>query len=61
MSFRGTRRGPLESDTCADLILPMLAAAGWESIQIVPEYAVKGTRVVSSGGIKRELPNGRVD
>jgi len=39
----------------------MLAAAGWESIQIVPEYAVKGTRVVSSGGIQRELPNGRVD
>lgn len=61
MTFRGRRRGPLESDTCADLILPMLAAAGWESAQVVPEYAVKGTRVVSSGGIQRELPNGRVD
>jgi type I restriction enzyme, R subunit len=39
----------------------MLAAAGWESTQIVPEYAVKGSRVVSSGGIQRELPAGRVD
>lgn len=55
------RRGPLESDTCADVVLPMLAAAGWESTQIVPEYAVKGSRVVSSGGIQRELPDGRVD
>lgn len=39
----------------------MLAAAGWESNQIVPEYAVKGSRVVSSGGFQRELPDGRVD
>lgn len=28
MTYRGMRRGPLERDTCADIVLPMLAAAG---------------------------------
>jgi hypothetical protein len=57
MTFRGMRRGPLESDTCADFVLPMLEAAGWENLQIVAEYPVKASRVVSSGGIQRELPS----
>jgi len=61
MTFKAARRGPLERDTCSNVVLPMLAAAGWESTQIVPEFEVKGSRVVSAGGVERELPDGRVD
>lgn len=55
------RRGPLESDTCRDAILPALASSGWSDEQVRPEYRVKAKRAISSGGAARDLPDARVD
>lgn len=54
-------RGPLESETCRDVILPALRAAGWTDDQIRPQYPVKEQRVLTSGGVARDLPRGLVD
>lgn len=53
--------GPLEKDTCRDLILPALDRMGWTSSMILPEYRVKARRTLSAGGVERDLPDGRVD
>ncbi len=53
--------GPREKDTCRDLILPMLHDAGWTDAMIRPEYPVAADRVITSGGVERELGDGRVD
>ncbi len=55
------RRGPLEQDTCRDVILPALARVGWADEQIRPEYALTAQRVMSAGGIERDLGRGRAD
>ena len=54
-------RGPLEKETCDDVILPTLAAAGWSPDQIVPQVSVKARRVVSAGGASRTIGHGVVD
>lgn len=54
-------RGPLESETCREVILPALSAAGWTTERIRPEFRVKAARVLSSGGVERRLPDGRID
>ncbi len=53
--------GPLEKDTCRDVILPALSCVGWTSPMIVTEYPVKARRTMSTGGVERDLPDGRVD
>jgi len=53
--------GPREKDTCRELILPMLRDAGWTDAMVRPEYPVAADRVISSGGVERELGDGRVD
>lgn len=53
--------GPLEKDTCSDVILPALARAGWSPDQIRREYPLMARRVITSGGVERELGDGRVD
>lgn len=52
---------PLEKDTCRDVIVPALRRAGWADGQIRAEYAVKARKVLSLGGVERELADGRVD
>lgn len=54
-------RGPLEKDTCSDVILPALARAGWSPDQVRREFPLAARRVMSSGGVERELGDGRVD
>ncbi len=53
--------GPLERDTCRDVILPALAAAGWTTEQIRPQFPVKAGRSITLGGINRELRSGVID
>lgn len=53
--------GPLEDDTCRELILPALATVGWGGDQIRSQYPVTAKRVISLGGVERELGHGRVD
>lgn len=54
-------RGPLESETCREVVLPALAAAGWGPELIRAEFPVQAARTLSSGGVERDLPAGRVD
>ena len=61
LRLAGVRRGPLEKDTCRDVVLPALARAGWAEEQIRPEFPVTAGRVMSSGGVERDLGDGRVD
>lgn len=53
--------GPLEKDTCRDVILPALRAAGWADEQIRPEYPVKAKKIRAIGGVERDHGAGRVD
>lgn len=43
------------------MILPALAEAGWSVDQIQAEFPVRADRIITSGGIRRELGDGRVD
>lgn len=54
-------RGPLEQETCDDVILPALAAVGWSDEQIRPQVRVKAQRVMSVGGVERALGDGAID
>jgi|GEM_PF-4813717 len=47
--------GPTEHDTIEESILPVVRAAGWVNDQIVREYALKAQRVMSSGGVSRNI------
>ncbi|MCL4291363.1 MAG: DEAD/DEAH box helicase family protein [Thermoleophilia bacterium] len=38
-------RGPLESDTCRDYVLPGLTAAGWNQDQVVEQYVIADGRI----------------
>jgi uncharacterized protein (DUF433 family) len=39
----------LEKDTCRDFVLPLLAAAGWSSDQIVEQYPITAGRITAVG------------
>lgn len=54
-------RGPLEKDTCRDVILPALRAAGWVDEQIRAEYPVEARSIRAVGGAERDYGDGRVD
>ncbi len=53
--------GPLERDTCREVILPAIAAAGWDPDQIHEQFPLRARRWVSSGGVHRDLGTGFVD
>jgi type I restriction enzyme R subunit len=53
--------GPLERDTIRDLVLPAVADAGWTEGQIVREFPLKARRVVSLGGVIRDIDDGFAD
>lgn len=42
-------RGPLESDTCRDYVLPRLNAAGWTGDQIIEQYPITDGRIMTVG------------
>lgn len=42
-------RGPLESDTCRDYVLPRLKAAGWTDDQIIEQYPITDGRIMTVG------------
>ncbi len=49
-------RGPLESDTCRDYVVPKLEAAGWKD-RFVEQYPITDGRIVPTGrGHRREKP-----
>jgi type I restriction enzyme R subunit len=49
--------GPNESETCRELILPALRAAGWTDYQIIDEYRITDGRIVPVGARhRREKP-----
>ncbi|GAB2477908.1 DEAD/DEAH box helicase family protein [Luteococcus sediminum] len=52
---------PLEKDTCREIIIPALKRAGWREDQIISEFPVEARRVLTTGGVERELGDGRVD
>jgi type I restriction enzyme R subunit len=53
-------RGRDEADTCRDVVLPGLAAAGWPDAAVRPEYVVN-ERLARLAGDRRRLGDGRVD
>ncbi len=55
------RVGRVEKDTCRDFVLPALAAAGWGPDMIRAEFPVAADRVMSRGGLSRDIGDGRVD
>ena len=56
-----TRIGPSERDTCRDFVVPAIEAVGWRSDQIIEQYPVAARRVVTLGGVERDLGSGFVD
>lgn len=53
--------GPLERDTCREVVLPALSDSGWAPEQIRAQFPVKAGRSITLGGIERELGTGAVD
>ncbi|WP_370327716.1 EcoAI/FtnUII family type I restriction enzme subunit R [Euzebya sp.] len=47
------RVGPTESETCRELILPALRAAGWDDDGIVEEFRITDGRILPLGGRHR--------
>jgi type I restriction enzyme R subunit len=58
---RRRARGPLESDTCRDYILPRLREAGWRDEQIVQERFFTDGRIVPTVRGHRREPGKRAD
>ena len=54
-------RGRPEKDTCREVVLPALTGSGWSPDQIHAEYPVKAERVLTAGGVGKDLGDGRVD
>lgn len=54
-------RGPNEADTCRDVILPALRAAGWADEQIRPQYPLQAKTIRAIGGVERTYGDGRID
>lgn len=44
-----TSRGPLESDTCRDYVVPRLEGAGWRREQVLEQYPVTHGRIIPTG------------
>jgi type I restriction enzyme R subunit len=42
-------RGPLESDTCRDYVVPRLKAAGWNAEQIVEQHPITHGKIIRTG------------
>lgn len=55
------RPGPQERDTCRELVVPAIEASGWQLDQVVEQFPVAGQRVVTLGGVTRQLGAGFVD
>ena len=53
--------GPLERETCRDVIVPALAEAGWSGNQVREQYPVTQPRVLTLGRRGRRLGDGFVD
>ena len=53
--------GQLEHETIEESILPVVRAAGWVDDQIVREYPLKAQRVMSLGGVSRNIGDGFAD
>ncbi len=53
--------GPLESETCAEFVLPRLRDVGWTNEQIMPEFRIRQNRVLSGDRARRHVPGGRPD
>jgi Type I site-specific restriction-modification system, R (restriction) subunit and related helicases len=53
--------GPLEKDTCRDVILPALVRAGWNGDAVREQAPVREARIISVGGASRQLGDGFVD
>lgn len=53
--------GPQERDTCRDLVIPAIEAAGWQPDQVSEQFPVAAQRVVTLGGVTRQLGSGYVD
>lgn len=53
--------GPLERETCRDVVMPALVAAGWGSTDIREQYPVKATRTLRLGRSRRDLGDGFID
>ena len=54
-------QGPLESETCRDVVVPALHSSGWDPADIREQYPVKATRSLRLGRSRRELGDGFVD
>ena len=55
------RPGPQERDTCRDLVVPAIEASGWQPEQVTEQFPVAAQRVVTLGGVTRQLGSGFVD
>lgn len=53
--------GPLERETTRDLVLPKLAASGWQAEQIIREYPLRASRTLSLGDTTRNIGDGFAD
>lgn len=53
--------GPLERETCRDVVVPALAAAGWTGADVREQYPVKAGRTLRLGSRARNLGDGFVD
>lgn len=56
-----SQSGPREADTCRELVVPALQRAGWQQEQLIEQYPVAARRVLTLGGIEREIGSGVVD
>lgn len=55
------RAGRNEAETCRDLIVPALRRTGWTEALIREQYPLRASRILTSGGVSRELEDGRAD
>lgn len=53
--------GPLERETCRDVVVPALAGAGWADEDVREQYPVKAGRILRLGSRTRTLGDGFVD
>lgn len=54
-------QGPLEQETCRDVVVPALASAGWSADDVREQYPVKAGRTLRLGSRARRLGDGLVD
>ena len=54
-------RGPLETDTCRDYVLPLLTSAGWTADQIQEQFPITAGRITTVGRGHRRAEELRAD